>query len=61
MDDDAESGSVVIHSRVPLKRSAHRLSKTTLVSDLAQWLNCLTGKSVLSTFMIMNISLVLDF
>lgn len=51
MDHYAESGNVVIHSRVPLKGSAHLLSNTTLVSDLAQWLNCPTGKSVLSTFM----------
>ena len=44
-----------------LEGYAHLLSNTTLVSDLAQWLHCLTGKSVLSTFMIINISLVLDF
>ena len=51
----------LLHTWVPLKGSAHLLSNTTLVSDLAQWLNCLTRKLVLSTFMIINISLVLDF
>ena len=61
MDHYAESGSVLLHLRVPWKCNAHRLSNTTLVSDLAQWLNSLTGKSVLSTFNIINISLVLDF